>query len=162
METIKQERSPVSVSAAVYISDKSGKLLLLQQSKGLHEGTWGPPAGGMNPHENPADTAKRETKEEIGVNVDLLDLIGIYIVDRGEISSGVGFAFRGKLSSQNILLENKGEISAYNYFSIKEVKGLINNNQIYKPEYTLPVMKDWIKGIAYPLKLLRPIFGITK
>lgn len=156
MNNPNRTRLPVSVTAAVHISDNKGKLLLLQQAKNPQKGKWGPPAGGMNAHENPMATAQRETKEEIGVNVNLIDLIGIYTIDRGDKASGVGFAFRGKLVSTNISVK-KDEISDYKYFTVEEVETLIKERQIYKPEYVLPVLKDWIKGVSYPLELMKPI-----
>lgn len=156
MNNSNRTRLPVSVSAAVYVSDNKGRLLLLQQAKGPPKGKWGPPAGGMVAHEVPIDTAKKKTKKELGVDVYLHNLIGIYTTDRGDKASGVGFAFRGRLVSKNISVK-KDEISAYKYFTVEGVETLIEDGQIYKPEYVLPVLKDWIKGVSYPLKLIKPL-----
>ena len=98
MSPEKRERLPVSVSSAIFIEDEQGRLLLLQQAAERKGHRWGPPAGGMEAHENPIMGALREAREEIGVEIELIDLIGIYTVDRGDTSSSMGFVFRGKIS----------------------------------------------------------------
>lgn len=150
-------RIPVSVSAGVYISDNQGRLLLLQQGIGSQKSQWGPPAGGMGPHEDPLTTAKRKTKKEIGVDVELIDLIGIYTIDRGDESSAIGFAFRGKLSTNSDLNIKKGEISDFKYFTVNEIKKLLMQGKIYKPEFLTPILEDWIKGSSYPLDVVKSI-----
>ena len=39
---------------------------------------WSIPGGGLKPGETIAETAIRETKEETGIDIDVLSLIGIY------------------------------------------------------------------------------------
>ncbi|MBI2008446.1 NUDIX hydrolase, partial [Candidatus Amesbacteria bacterium] len=120
MSTERRERLPVSVSAAVFIENHEGRLLLLQQAAERKGYKWGPPAGGMEAHEDPIETAHRETREEIGVEVEILNLLGIYTVDRGETATGIAFVFRGRIVSGEIRLR-PGEIDTYRYFTKDEV-----------------------------------------
>ncbi len=150
----KRERLPVSVSAAVYIEDREGRLLLLKQVAERKGGKWGPPAGGMSPHEDPMATAQRETKEEIGIDVNLINLIGIYTVDRGDSATGIGFVFRGEILSGEISVKD-GERADYKYFTPKEVEELIEEDMVYKPEYNLPSFEDWLNGNSYPLEAIK-------
>lgn len=78
------ERLPVSVSSAVLIEDNNGRLLLLRKKIGDDEFMWTTASGGMEPHEDPKRTAEREVREEIGVEVKLLNIVGIYAIDRGD------------------------------------------------------------------------------
>jgi 8-oxo-dGTP diphosphatase len=153
-EIEKKERLAVSVSAAVFIEDDQGRLLLVQQAAERKGYKWGPPAGGMDPHEDPLKAAKREVREEIGVDVELYDLLGIYTVDRGEKSSGVGFVFRGKIIPDQIKLR-EGEIKDCKYFSPSEIEVLILQEKLYKPEYNLVGLKDWLDGKSYPLDVIK-------
>src|SRR5688572_6369512 len=117
----KNTRLPVSVSAAVFIEDELGRLLLLQQGGEKKGYRWGPVGGGMDAHEDPQMTAKREAKEEIGAEVGLKDLIGVYTVDRGDSTTGLGFIFRGQIISGEITLQ-EDEIIDSRFFSPEEIR----------------------------------------
>jgi len=69
-------------TVAVFASDDSGRLLLIQD-KG--SGLWGAPGGIVEPLELPADAAVRETWEEAGVFVELTHILGVFA---GEQFSG--------------------------------------------------------------------------
>lgn len=153
-EAEKRERLPVSVSSAVFIEDEQGRLLLLQQASERKGYRWGLPAGGMEPHEDPIMIAVREAKEEIGVGVELTDLIGVYTVDRGDKASGIGFAFRGKIISGQITLQEE-EIKDYRFFSLSEIASLVAKDLLYKPEYNLNCIRDWADGESYPLEAVK-------
>ena len=150
----KKERLSVSVSSAVFIEDEQGRLLLVQQAAERKRHKWGPPAGGLEPHENPISAALREVKEELNVDIELIDLLGIYSVDRGEKASGLGFVFRGKIICGTII-PREGEINSFRFCSIQEIEDLILNDQIYKPEYNLDGIRDWIENVSYPLDVLK-------
>lgn len=154
MNPERRKRLPVSVSSAVFIEDDQRRLLLLQQAKEVKGFKWGPPAGGMDPHEDPITTALREAKEEIRVEVELIDLVGIYPADRGDNASGIGFTFRGRIVSGEITLREQ-EIRNYKFFSPQEIEWLISNKMLYKPEYNLDSIRDWLLGVSYPLEVIR-------
>jgi len=58
-------------SAYVFAFDENKKLLLADLNRG-----WDIPGGHMDPGETPEDTARRETREETGVDVGALMLFG--------------------------------------------------------------------------------------
>jgi len=152
----RRERLPVSVSAAVFIEDGQGRLLLLQQAAEWKDRKWGPPAGGMDAHESPIDTVLREATEEIGVEIELVDVVGIYIADRGDKATGLAFVFRGKIVSGEIK-PREGEIADYRFFTPDEIEKLIAEGSLYKPEYNLVSIKDWLDGRSYPLDVVSPL-----
>lgn len=153
-ESGKRERLPVSVSSAVFIEDDQGRLLLLQQAAERKGHRWGPPAGGMEAHEDPMMAAKREAEEEIGVSVELKDVVGIYIVDRGDNAAGIGFVFRGEIIS-GAITPKKGEIMDFRFFTPNEIEELIEADMLYKPEYSLVGIRDWIEGKSFALELIK-------
>jgi 8-oxo-dGTP pyrophosphatase MutT (NUDIX family) len=155
-EIEKRERLPVSVSSAIFIEDGQGRILLLQQAAERKGNRWGPPAGGLEAHEDPIMGARREAKEEIGAEIELIDLIGIYTVDRGNTTSGIGFVFRGKVNSDEIKIKDD-EIQDFRFFSPEELRDLVEKELLYKPEYNLQCIKDWMDGQSYPLGVVKPL-----
>jgi len=156
MVELSRERLPVSVSAAVFIEDDQGRLLLLQQSSEQKGKRWGPPAGGMFPHEDPFENARRETREEIGVEIEFIDVLGIYTIDRGDTKTGIGFVFRAKIVSDEIK-PAEGEIDNYKFFTSNEIKELIEQDLLYKPEYNRQCVEDWVNGLSFPSEVVRPL-----
>lgn len=53
-------------------------ILLLRRAVEPGAGGWDLPAGYLDPHESPEEAAVRETREEAGIEIDLIRLIGVY------------------------------------------------------------------------------------
>jgi mutator protein MutT len=66
----------LGLSAAAYIRDEEGHILLLRRSDG--DNLWGFPGGGVELGERAADAVVREVREEIGLEVEPVALIGVY------------------------------------------------------------------------------------
>lgn len=151
----KTEKHLVHASAAVYITDSSGRLLLLKQAAEWKGKKWGPPAGGMLFSDNtPTRTAVRETKEETGLGVTLTALIGVYRSKKEGNYLGIGFVFTGELEAGDFQL-NPEEISEAKYFTKQEIEELIAANLIYRPDFNLPAINDWKAGITYPIEVIK-------
>lgn len=65
--------------AAVF--DDDGRALLIERRD---DGTWSHPGGFTEPNERPVDTAVRETREETGLDVEPIELVGVYPRVAGE------------------------------------------------------------------------------
>jgi len=65
----------IMTGAAVLVMDQQDRLLLLQRTD---NGLWGLPGGAMEPGESLQETAKRETKEETGLDVEQLVLFDVF------------------------------------------------------------------------------------
>lgn len=63
------------VGAAVLIVDEQGRLLLMKRSD---SGSWGPPGGAVEPGEVVEDAARREVREETGLEIGTLTLFGVF------------------------------------------------------------------------------------
>ncbi len=66
------------VPAAGVVIEKDGKILLVRRKFEPYKGDWCLPAGFMEYGESPEQCAVRETKEELGVDVELDGLYGVY------------------------------------------------------------------------------------
>ena len=53
-------------SGALFYAKDTGRILLLQKSRGKHQGTWGLVGGTNESNETPWEGLKREVQEEIG------------------------------------------------------------------------------------------------
>ena len=63
------------VGATVLIVDQQDRLLLLKRSD---SGCWGPPGGAVEPGEVVEEAARREAREETGLELGELSIFGIY------------------------------------------------------------------------------------
>jgi 8-oxo-dGTP pyrophosphatase MutT (NUDIX family) len=63
-----------SPAVVCLIRDRADRLLLVRHV----EGWWTLPGGAVDPGETPAEAARRETREEASLDVELLRLVGVY------------------------------------------------------------------------------------
>ena len=73
----------VHLGAGTIVQDESGKILLVQEGKEHVKGQWNIPSGGYDGNETIEEAAKRETREETGLEVELEGVIGVYTRDAG-------------------------------------------------------------------------------
>jgi len=66
------------VPAAGVVIEEDGKILLVKRKFEPYKGDWCLPAGFMEYDESPEQCAVRESKEELGVDVELTGLYGVY------------------------------------------------------------------------------------
>ena len=60
-------------------------------------GLWCLPGGFVNDDEHPADSARRECWEEIGAEVEIASLLGVYHIAKPGATGMVALAYRGRL-----------------------------------------------------------------
>lgn len=90
-------RDPKVATAVVVETD--GGIVLGRRAIEPGYGDWCLPGGFVNHDEHPADAAVRECMEEIGAEVELSELLGVYHVSKMTASSIVGIAYRGAVAS---------------------------------------------------------------
>ncbi|WP_129116043.1 NUDIX hydrolase [Halegenticoccus tardaugens] len=64
---------------ASVVARTTNDVLLVKEGKEEVQGTWNLPGGRVEEDEDPSETAVREVKEEVGVSVDLVGVVGIYL-----------------------------------------------------------------------------------
>jgi 8-oxo-dGTP pyrophosphatase MutT (NUDIX family) len=111
-------------SAAVVLHDEQGRVLLCLHSD---KNIWVTPGGLIEPGEQPADAAKRETLEEIGLVVEITGIMGVYggpdlFIDypNGDRAAYVGIIFRGRITGGK-LRPDGDEILDARYFTRDEL-----------------------------------------
>ena len=68
---------------------REGQVLLAQRSKGAFEGLWSLPGGHIEPGERAQDAARREVREETGIEAGLLTLLDVHDIIRRTASGDV-------------------------------------------------------------------------
>lgn len=99
------------LSSHAVITNDEGKVLLLKANYGNHH--WGLPGGALEPGETIHQALARECLEELGQEVQIQYLSGVYYHGAYESQA---FIFRVTLSSPNIILSS--EHSDYGFFEI--------------------------------------------
>jgi 8-oxo-dGTP pyrophosphatase MutT (NUDIX family) len=110
-------------SAAVAILDDDSRLLLcLHRDKNI----WVAPGGLIEPGEQPADAAVRETWEETGLVIEITGILGVYggsdlIIDypNGDRAAYVGTIFRGRPVSGSMRADGEETLDV-KYFTREE------------------------------------------
>jgi 8-oxo-dGTP diphosphatase len=109
------------------IFDKQGRLLLLRRhSKDLGGGLWATPGGKQEPNEEPSLTAKREIKEETG-----LDLKGVKYLGAHKLQMPHGVArmktYRATVDGDEKIVIDSEEHEGHRWF---DINNLINEDKI--------------------------------
>ena len=108
------------------ITNNKGKILLIYH-KDLKQ--WSLPGGLQNLNESIEETAKREITEELNLELEVINLIGVYSYPQwhhsfsnGDMVQNLSFLFQmsGFKSSSNIVVEEE-EIETYDFFDLKDL-----------------------------------------
>jgi 8-oxo-dGTP diphosphatase len=91
-----QSDNLVQLTADIIIEYDDGSIVLIRRKKEPFEGLWAIPGGKLEGPETVEETAIRETKEETGLDVELVRLIGVYSApDRDPRGRFVSVAYVG-------------------------------------------------------------------
>jgi 8-oxo-dGTP diphosphatase len=85
------------VVTMVVVENEQGDVIVGRRSIEPGYGLWCLPGGYVNDDEHPADAALRECREEIGADVEITGLLGVYHIVRRGAASMVGIGYRGRL-----------------------------------------------------------------
>ena len=89
-------RDPKVVTLVVVEND-DGHIIVGRRSIEPAYGLWCLPGGYVNDDEDPADAAIRECREEIGADVEITGLLGVYHIRKDGAPSMVGIGYRARL-----------------------------------------------------------------
>lgn len=102
---------PLILCAAGVLIVEPGKGLLLQRRS--DNGLWGIPGGYLEPGESPEEAARREAKEETGLTVGALSLLGVvageesfYEYPNGDQVHLVSIVYRAKSASGELVIQD--------------------------------------------------------
>lgn len=135
------KRPLIMVGAAIILLNPQNQLLLIKRTD---NGCWGIPGGAMEPGETLEETARRETREEIGVKVKELELFGVfsgqklfYRYPNGAEVFNVTVVYRADFTDEELKV-NASEHSDYCFFDINSLP-----ENISPP--IKPVLRDFVK-----------------
>jgi len=117
-------RPLIMAGAALLALNQHNQLLMIRRTD---NGCWGVPGGAMELGEDLQDTAKRETKEEIGIEVGDLELFGVYsgqelyyrYPNGAEVYNVTAVYLTRSLNGEIVV--NPDEHSEYRYFDISDL-----------------------------------------
>jgi ADP-ribose pyrophosphatase YjhB (NUDIX family) len=105
------------VVAACVIKNDEGKYVLVQEAQPKVYGLWNLPAGHVDKGESIESAAIREAKEESGLDVELLEKIGIW---QDKVEEPICHAFKVRITGGEIKPQ-LGEVLDVKWFSFDEV-----------------------------------------
>lgn|SRR5208337_3699395 len=114
-------------SVTIVVQDDRGRILL---TRNADANSWTLPGGGIEPNESPKDAAVREMREETGLLVEPVRIIGVYggpqyrvVYPNGDIVSYVATVFECKVVSGEMTPDYEESLDV-RYFSEAELNSM--------------------------------------
>lgn len=133
--------------AAVIVTDAGGRVLLMQRSD---TGGWGLPGGFMDPGESLEETARREVREEVGLELDELTLMNIFSgpeqyfrYPNGDQVFNVTAVYTARARSWALQLDPEEAVTAQ-LFAVDELPA-----ETIAPE--VPILEEYSRTMGAPL-----------
>ncbi len=137
---------------------KDNKVLLIKENKPTAYNKWNFPSGRIETWEDILDAAKREVKEETGLEVELTCTTGVYNFVSETDHQVILFHFMGQIISGEIILA-ENEISDSKWVSFNEIENL-KDEEIRNPLVIRQIVDEWQSGQFYPTTLVKKKLGI--
>lgn len=118
------------ISGAI-LRDEVGRFLLVQEKQEKVHGLWNIPAGYVDTGETPSQTAVRETKEEVGLNIELASEKPLFVFVN-ELKRKQYFAFLGKVVSGQLQIQ-EAELLDAGWRTFDEIRALSDAGKIREP-----------------------------
>jgi 8-oxo-dGTP pyrophosphatase MutT (NUDIX family) len=133
-------------SVHVVIRDGEGRIMLVRHV----EGRWQLPGGAVDPGETPAETARRECREELGVAVEPVRLLGTYggpehriRYANGDDAAWVATIFEGRIVAGEPVAPGDDEVSAIGWFAPDEL------DELPQTAATRAILCDVLAGVSF-------------
>jgi ADP-ribose pyrophosphatase YjhB (NUDIX family) len=114
-------------SVAALIRDGDGRVLLVQHV----EGRWQLPGGAVDPNERPEDAVRREAREEASIEVEPLEVLGVFggpeyrvTYANGDDAGWVVSVYRARIVGGSPAPADPDEIQAVGWFTPEEIDAL--------------------------------------
>ncbi len=139
---------PVIVGGVV---EKDGKYLLVQEAQEKCRGKWNIPAGHLDPNETVFEAAKREIREECGLDVELTGVCQIGNIKR-EDDAWISVIFSTKVLGGDIKF-NPNEILDARWFTYEEI--LAMKDQLRMESFILGTIDNTRDNLVAPLGIVQ-------
>lgn len=122
LQIIRTTQKKFTASVAVIVTNADGKVLLLEHILRPASG-WGIPGGFIEYDEQPDAAARRELREETGLELENLKMIRVRVLNRRHIE----MLFRAESDGTAEVLSR--EIKGFGWFAIDEMPGQMSGEQ---------------------------------
>ncbi|MEX0749901.1 MAG: NUDIX hydrolase, partial [Dehalococcoidia bacterium] len=143
------------LTAEMYVI-RDGKMLILKRNGGLGDGVWYLPGGIVEPGEDPADAAVRETFEESGLRVEDPRLLRIWSYRAENGLDAFHAAYFADAPAGDVVLSN--EHSAYRWIDPAEYASRYCSAQV---ESAMPQWESWFRGVRRNCQLAAQMMAPT-
>ena len=113
----------------LFVRNNKGDMLLQKRSE-QKGGKYGFISGHVQEVETNSQGMIRETKEEMGINIDEKDLNLFYRVQEGENNFNL-YYMNKNINTENLILQ-KEEVEDAKWCSIEEIKEMIDEDKLYR------------------------------
>ncbi|WP_327394156.1 NUDIX hydrolase [Streptomyces phaeochromogenes] len=128
--------------SSVVIVDADDRVLLLERAD---TGGWGLPGGIMEPGESFEETGRREVKEETGLEIGVLDFLGVfsgaeyyYRYPNGDEVFNVTAVYLARIPQGAVITLDTAENSSWRFFYLKDIP-----DTVIEPER--PILAEYAK-----------------
>lgn len=112
----------IGVGVAVLVKNSKGEVLLLKRKNKLGNGCWGPPGGHLEKNESIVFCAKRECKEEIGIDVKELSFLGVTNdIHKDEGKHYISIWMTTTIDDSSLVVPEEREVGGFNWFKMEEL-----------------------------------------
>ncbi len=128
-----------AIIAGAVIRDSNGQYLMVQERKALAHGLWCFPGGHVDEGETLQQAAIRETQEEVGFDVEIIDPKPILVSHIAKVSHEY-HAFLATITSGKLKVDYDDLLDA-KWLSLDEVKALEADNKMRDPLVYKAILK---------------------
>lgn len=136
--------------ASTVITNDDNKILLVREKKQKNYNKLNLPGGHMELWESPMEGAIREALEEVGVEIDVNWLIGIYL---GRNTPSFHYVFAGKIKHGRPKASPE-EILSIEWYSVEEIMNLPKEEYVYIEKLRDIIEKYQTKKLIAPQEII--------
>jgi ADP-ribose pyrophosphatase YjhB (NUDIX family) len=144
--------STILVASTAVIKD--GRLLMIKEHKNEAGPTWNFPSGHVEPGEDLIAAARRETREETGLDVKVLESAGLFQFISRTGHPVILFQFTAEIAGGSIELEEG--ITEYSWFTAREILDM-NESTLREPGAIRQIANSILKHKSFPLSFFHNI-----